>query len=96
MAIGLFALDGGSSRDPQYDITSPVFDEVTISLDADYYKGKSFKIKTYNNSATNCYIQRAQLNGKEYNSFQIPHTVFADGGVLELWLGDTPNEAWGK
>lgn len=96
MAIGLFALDGGSSRDPQYDITSPVFDEVTISLDADYYKGKSFKIKTYNNSATNCYIQRAQLNGKEYNSFQIPHTVFSDGGVLELWLGDTPNEAWGK
>ena len=96
MAIGLFALDGGSSRDPQYDITSPVFDEVTISLDTDYYKGKTFKIKTYNNSAANCYIQRARLNGKEYNSFRIPHTVFSDGGLLELWMGDTPNKAWGK
>ena len=96
MAIGLFALDGGSSRDPQYDITSPVFDEVTISLDTDYYKGKTFKIKTYNNSAANCYIQRARLNGKEYNSFRIPHAVFSDGGLLELWMGDTPNKAWGK
>lgn len=96
MAIGLFALDGGSSRDPQYDITSPVFDEVTISLDPDYYKGKTFKIKTYNNSAANCYIQRARLNGKEYNSFRIPHAVFSDGGLLELWMGDTPNKAWGK
>ena len=96
MAIGLFALDGGSSRDPQYDITSPVFDEVTISLDTDYYKGKTFKIKTYNNSAANCYIQRARLIGKEYNSFRIPHAVFSDGGLLELWMGDTPNKAWGK
>ena len=96
MAIGLFALDGGSSRDPQYDITSPVFDEVTISLDTDYYKGKTFKIKTYNNSTANCYIQRARLNGKEYNSFRIPHAVFSDGGLLELWMGDTPNKAWGK
>lgn len=96
MAIGLFALDGGSSRDPQYDITSPVFDEVSISLDPTYYKGGTFKIKTYNNSEANCYIQRACLNGKEYNAFQIPHTVFSDGGVLELWMGDTPNKDWGK
>ena len=69
MAIGLFALDGGSSRDPQYDITSPVFDEVTISLDTDYYKGKTFKIKTYNNSTANCYIQRARLKRKRIQLF---------------------------
>lgn len=96
MAIGLFSIDGGSARNPRYDITSPVFDEVTISLDSNYYKGKSFKIKTYNNSKENCYIQRARLNGKEYDSFQIYHTAFSEGGLLELWLGDTPNKAWGQ
>jgi len=95
MAIGLFSLDGGSKRDPAYDITSPVFDEVTIKLDSAYYPDKEFKIKTYNNSKENCYIQRARLNGKEYNSYQIPHAVFAQGGLLELWLGNTPNEKWG-
>ena len=59
MAIGLFSLDGGAKRDPAYDITSPVFDEVIIKLDSVYYKGKEFRIKTYNNSTENCYIQRA-------------------------------------
>lgn len=95
MAIGLFSLDGGSRQQPAYDITSPVFDEVTIKLDADYYKGKEFKIKTYHNSKENCYIQRARLNGKDYDSYQLLHSVFAQGGLLEIWLGDTPNESWG-
>lgn len=94
MAIGLFSLDGGSKFHPVYDITSPVFDEVTIKLDPAYYEGKAFKIKTYNNSKDNCYIQRARLNGKEYNSYQLPHSVFAQGGILELWLGNTPTK-WG-
>lgn len=95
MAVGLFSLDGGSRQNPVYDITSPIFDEVTIQLDTAYYKGRTFKIKTYNNSSTNCYIQRARLNGKEYNSYQLPHMVLAQGGILELWLGDTPNIQWG-
>ena len=95
MAIGLFSLDGGAKRDPAYDITSPVFDEVIIKLDSVYYKGKEFRIKTYNNSTENCYIQRTCLNGKEYDSYQIPHIDFAQGGVLELWLGNVPNKKWG-
>lgn len=95
MAIGLFSLDGGSKSDPFYDITSPVFDEVTIKLDPAYYKGREFKIKTYNNSKENCYIQRARLNGEDYHFYQIPHAVFIQGGTLELWLGDQPNKKWG-
>ena len=95
MAMGLFSLDGGSRQNPMYDITSPVFDEVTIQLDTKYYKGKTFKIKTYYNSSKNCYIQRARLNGKEYNFYQLSHQMLEQGGVLELWLGDTPNKQWG-
>ncbi|MDO4163262.1 MAG: GH92 family glycosyl hydrolase [Bacteroides sp.] len=95
MALGLFSLDGGSSAHPCYDITSPLFDEIVIHLDTDYYPGKEFKIITHNNSMQHCYIQKATLNGQDYRSFQLSHTDFARGGTLELWLGDAPCESWG-
>lgn len=94
MALGLFSVTGGSEIDPYYEITSPVFDEITITLDNDYYSGKEFKIVTHNNSAENCYIRKATLNGQEYKSFRLPHVIFASGGVLELWLDSKPNTAW--
>lgn len=96
MAIGLFSLDGGSAINPSYDITSPVFDEITIRLDPEYYPGKEFRIITHNNSAKNCYIQKATLNDVEHESYRIPHDKLIAGGTLELWLGDTPNYSWGK
>lgn len=95
MAIGLFSVNGGSDINPSYEITSPVFDEITIKLDGDYYPGREFRIITHNNSAENCYITKATLNGKEHNSFLLPHEQFAKGGVLELWLGPEPVKSWG-
>ncbi len=96
MAMGLFSLDGGAARKPMYDITSPVFDEVVITLDPNYYKGKTFRIITHNNSTDNCYIQRATLNGATHSSYQFTHDQLAGGGTLELWLGAQPNKQWGK
>lgn len=64
MSIGLFNIIGTESITPFYEITAPVFDEVTIKLDNSYYKGEKFIIKTCNNSKGNCYIQKAKLNGK--------------------------------
>ncbi|AHM62235.1 alpha-1,2-mannosidase [Flammeovirgaceae bacterium 311] len=95
MAIGLFNLQGNVSKTPVYDITSPIFDEITIQLDPKYYKGRQFKIKTYDNSRENCYIQRAMLNGKELNKFWFTHEEYARGGTLEIWLGPQPNKQWG-
>ena len=95
MSIGLFSLKGTVSQQPVYEITSPVFDEVTITLDSSYYAGKKFVIKTYNNSKENCYIQKAQLNGKPLNNFWFYHKDFAKGGLLEIWLGPKPNTSWG-
>jgi putative alpha-1,2-mannosidase len=95
-SIGLFSLDGTTSIDPVYDITSPVFDEIAIRLNNTYYPGKQFVIKTYNNSKANCYIQKASLDGKEHNGFSLSHSEFAKGGLLEIWLGPNPNLSWGK
>lgn len=95
MAIGLFNIQGNVTQTPFYEITSPIFDEVKITLDNRYYKGKEFVIKAYDNSAKNCYIQKAHLNGKPFDNFWFTHEEFAKGGTLELWLGPEPNEHWG-
>jgi predicted alpha-1,2-mannosidase len=95
MSIGLFSLQGNASATPVYDITSPIFDNITIKLDNKYYKGKQFNIITHNNSRQNMYIQRVQLNGKALNNFWFTHDDFAKGGTLEIWLGPQPNKAWG-
>jgi len=95
MSIGLFSLKGTTSVNPVYEITSPVFDEIKIKLDQNYYSGKNFTIKAYNNSDENCYIQKALLNGKSLNRYWLTHEEFSKGGTLELWLGAAPNVNWG-
>ena len=95
MKLGLFSLRGTSSKEPVYEITAPEFDEITIHLDSRYYPGKTFRIKTHGNPAEHYYIQKAQLNGKPLNSFRFPHKDFAQGGLLEIWVGPEPNEEWG-
>jgi predicted alpha-1,2-mannosidase len=95
MAMGLFEVTGGGLGDPVYDITSPVFDQVRIKLDRRYYRGGEFRIVTHGSSKANQYIQRARLDGRELRDAWFRHSQLADGGTLELWLGDTPNKAWG-
>lgn len=95
MSIGLFSLQGNASATPVYEITSPIFDSITIKLDAKYYQGKEFTILTHNNSKENAYIQKTQINGKELNNFWFTHEEFAKGGTLEIWLGNQPNKNWG-
>ena len=96
MAIGLFSVTGTESDVPYYDITSPIFDRVTIRLNPDYYPGREFVITTHDNSAGNCYIRRAELNGQPWDYAQFDHEQFIRGGKLELWLGEQPNKEWGK
>jgi predicted alpha-1,2-mannosidase len=95
MAMGLFEVTGGGLERPVYDITSPVFDEITISLNRDYYSGKEFRIVTHDNSAENMYIQRARLDGERLDNAWFHHDQLTDGGTLELWMGPQPNKDWG-
>jgi putative alpha-1,2-mannosidase len=96
MKLGIFSLRGTSSKDPVYEITTPEFDEITIKLDPKYYPGKEFKIKTYDNTPDNIYIQKAKLNGQPLDKFWFYHKDLAKGGLLELWLGAKPNKSWGR
>jgi putative alpha-1,2-mannosidase len=95
MAIGLFETRGGA-RDPVYEITSPIFDKITIHLDRRYYPGKTFSIVARNNAPENDYIQSARLNGAPLRRPWFYHRQLVSGGTLELELGPQPNKQWGS
>ena len=59
-------MNGGTEENPAYELGSPIFDEITITLDQQYYKGKSLKIIAENNSKENLYVQSVNLNGKSF------------------------------
>ena len=91
MSMGLFSLRGNNSTAPIYELTSPVFDEVIIHLNTDYYRGETFKIVTENNGVENKYIQSVHLNGIALNKIWFYHSEFQKGGELRLKLGSEPN-----
>ena len=82
--------------DTRYEITSPVFSKVKINLDPKYAKGKAFTVIAKNNSAANVYIQSTTLNGRPYRHCYLDYAAIASGATLELVMGPTPNQAWGK
>ncbi|MCA1747098.1 MAG: glycoside hydrolase family 92 protein, partial [Bacteroidales bacterium] len=88
---GLFSLRGGAGIEPMYEITSPLFDKVTIHLNRNYYPGDMFVIETNNNSPENRYIRSINLDGEEQNSIGIEHNTLVRGGTLKLEMGSIPN-----
>ncbi len=95
-AIGLFEMDGGGAVKPVYEIGSPIFTKITIHLDEDYYKGKTFVIEAPKSTDKNRYIQSASLNGKPLRSPWFYHSELVNGGKLVLDLGPKPNQRWGS
>lgn len=95
LAMGLFNVTGGCSEHAIYELTAPVFDEIIIKLDNDYYKGKEFKILVHNNAPQNIYIQKVELNHQRMENCWFFHEDYVQGGLLELWLGEKPNQDWG-
>lgn len=91
-AIGLFEMNGGGDKNPVIDLSSPLFEKITIKLNKDYYRGKTFIIEAKKNSKENIYIQSAKLNGKEIKTFQIKFKDLVEGGKLELEMGPNPNK----
>ena len=91
-ASGIHPSCPGSTR---MEITSPVFAKVEFRLDPKYSSGKTFVVIAHDNNTQNIYIQKALLNGKEYNKCYLDFADIAAGGVLELYMGNTPNMKWG-
>ncbi len=89
MKMGLFQMNGGTEENPQYEIGSPIFDTVQISLDPNYYPGKTFTIKTVGNKKGSIQVKSSILNGENNEGFTISHTQVTNGGELVLQMGKT-------
>ena len=94
MKMGIFEMKGGADIDPTYDLSSPIFDQIIIHLDKDYYPGGRFTISTKNNNPKNKYIQSVKLNGTPLNQSWFHHKDLVKGGALEYVLGEKPNYEW--
>ena len=65
---------------------SRLFNKATIHLK----DGKTFTIVAPGNSRENKYVQKMLLNGRELATPFFNHQDIADGGTLELTMGDQP------
>ncbi len=85
--IGLFQMNGGSDIEPYYELGSPMFDKITITLNPKYYTGESFTIETLGNSSENRYVMSAEIDGQKLEGYKIPHHEVVNGGTLSLTMG---------
>ena len=72
------------------DLTSPLFERITIRLDPRFHSGREFVIEARGNSADNVYIQSAVLNGAALTEPRLPYSAIAAGGTLVLEMGPQP------
>jgi predicted alpha-1,2-mannosidase len=86
-ALGFYPLRVGS---PEYVIGSPLFRRAVVRMD----NGKELVVNAPNNSAANVYVQGLTVNGTPWNKAYLPHSVIADGAVLDFRMGPQPS-TWG-
>jgi len=84
-AIGMYSVCPGSG---EYALGAPLFKKVTLKLE----NGKTFVINAPLNNASNIYIQKALLNGKEYTKNYLTHEDILKGGSFNLQMSPVPNK----
>jgi predicted alpha-1,2-mannosidase len=77
---------------PVFNIGSPVFTDIVIKLQ----NNKTFRIIAKESGRQNKYIQKATLNGHDWNKPWFSWDEIKDGGVLILTMGSRPNFKWGS
>lgn len=91
MSIGLFDVQGGVGETPDWELTTPMFDEVRVDLGT----GRVLTLRTTRTTPDDGYIQSAAFNGQAVKGFAIPSSDLKQGGVLEIKLAAEPDKKWG-
>ena len=75
---------------PEYTLTTPMFDKVTIKLDPRYYKESELVITAHKpaDGGEAPYIGRVELNGKRHKGFRITHDDLVHARTLDFYLKD--------
>ena len=93
-SLGLFDIKGLADMNASVGLGSPLFDEITIRLNNDYYPGETFVIKAKNNSKENIYVKQFRLNGDKLHDVHVPFKSIVSGGLLELEMTDQPTDQY--
>lgn len=72
--------------EPYYTLTSPVFDEISISLD----NGNTIEIIVERENPDNFYIEEITWNDTPINDYRISHDELIKGGKLKYKLSNKP------
>jgi len=95
-SMGLFDVKGLTDPKPAFGLGSPLFDKITIQLQAPYASGKEFVIETQSNDSQHIYVQSIRLNGKQARKPFIDMDDIKKGGKLTLQMGDRPKDDYTK
>ncbi len=71
---------------PEYTLTTPVFDKVTIQLDPKYYKQSELVIETDRTNPDQIYIDQTLIGGKKKNGYRITHDELINAGNMKFIL----------
>lgn len=69
---------------PEYTLTTPTFDKVTITLNPDFYSQKELVIEVANKESDSDYIKRVEMGGKKCG-FRINHNDLIEAGKLTFY-----------
>lgn len=83
-SIGLYPVCPGN---PTYTFGRPTQEYANFHFE----NGKSFYVRTENNSKKNKYIQKITLNGHPYYKLYITHEELLKGGELIFYMGEQAN-----
>ena len=86
-AMGFYPVNPVSG---QYEIGSPLFNQVKISLP----EGKAFILTAKNLSDENIYVKSVTIDGKPWNKSYITHQQIIDGANVELEMTSEEGNVW--
>jgi predicted alpha-1,2-mannosidase len=86
-AMGFYPVCPGSEL---YYFGSPSLVKATLQLE----NGKSFIIRTVNQSEENIYIQKIEFNGRMLNTPYLRHSDLIQGGELIFYMGAKPQKQY--
>ena len=77
LKIGLFQMNGGTEENPKYELTTPLFNSITIQLS----NNKQLEILK---KGEGIFIEKILFNEKEESVLSITHNKLIAGGLLEI------------
>ncbi len=84
-SLGFYPVAPGSD---QYALGSPAVLQATLILE----NGKTLEIEAKNQSVTNVYVRKVELNGTPLNRRYLTHTDITNGGKLTFHMSAKKTE----